>query len=267
MQKQMSGVIVIPIRTYHAGSTTPAAGIRDFARRVGFTPDAAQAGLLATTSRRIIVNSSRQSGKTTTTALRVAFHAFSRPGAMVVISSPSGRQSGEFVIKAAVFLRRLGLNLKGDGVNRGSILLPNGSRIVGIPNSEATTRGLSGVTMLVIDEASRAPDSLYNALRPMLATTGGEIWLLSTPNGKRGFFYEVWTHGGPAWERHSVPASECPRISPDFLEEERQSLSEDQFMQEYFCQFLLGEGLLFDRALLDAAITETEHAWKDWNPR
>jgi phage FluMu gp28-like protein len=262
----MTDTMVLPLPAYDPDTTTPSADILAFAHRVGFTPDAAQERLLLSSSRRVIVNSSRQSGKTTATALRVAFHAFHRPGAMVVISSPSLRQSGEFIIKAAVFLGRLGFKLKGDGINRCSLHLPNGSRILGIPNSEATTRGLSGVTMLVIDEASRAPDSLYNALRPMLATTGGELWLLSTPNGKRGFFYQVWTHGGPAWERHSVPASECPRISPEFLEEERQSLGEDDFMQEYFCQFLLGEGLLFDRGLLDAAVTEAEHAWKDWSP-
>ena len=90
-----------------------------------------------------------------------------------------------------------------------------------------------------------------------------EVAKLSTPDGKRGFFYNVWQHGGPAWDRHSVPATECPRISPEFLEEERQSLDENKFRREYGCEFVLGDGFLFDRDILEAAVTDEEHAWKD----
>ena len=54
----------------------------------------------------------------------------------------------------------------------------------------------------------------------MLAVSGGSLMMLSTPYGKRGVFYEEWT-GGHGWERYEVPASQCPRISEDFLEEER----------------------------------------------
>ena len=50
--------------------------------------------------------------------------------------------------------------------------------------------------MLVIDEASRVSDEMYEALRPMLAVGDGDLWMLSTPRGKSGFFYETWEHGG-----------------------------------------------------------------------
>lgn len=63
-------------------------------------------------------------------------------------------------------------------------------------------------------------DALYYAIRPMLAVSGGRLMMLSTPHGRRGVFFEAWDHG-TEWKRYRVPATECPRISPEFLEEER----------------------------------------------
>jgi hypothetical protein len=43
------------------------------------------------------------------------------------------------------------------------------------PGNEDTVRGYSGATLLLIDEAARVPDALYAAVKPMLATSGGEM--------------------------------------------------------------------------------------------
>lgn len=59
---------------------------------------------------------------------------------------------------------------------------------------------------------------------------------LSTPYGKRGWFHDEW-HGEGDWERVRVPATECPRISAEFLAEERRSLGERWFRQEYLCDY------------------------------
>jgi hypothetical protein len=82
-------------------------------------------------------------------------------------------------------------------------------------------RGFSAVSLLLIDEASRVDDAMYKALRPMLAVGRGDLWLMRTPCGKRGFFYECWEHEGAEWFRVAVPATECPRIPAEFLEKER----------------------------------------------
>ncbi len=55
------------------------------------------------------------------------------------------------------------------------IELANGSRILCLPGEEATIRGFSP-NLLVIDEASRVPDDLYRAVRPMLAVSQGRLW-------------------------------------------------------------------------------------------
>ena len=93
---------------------------------------------------------------------------------------------------------------------------------------------------------------MYKALRPMLAAGDGDLWLMSTPCGKRGFFYETWAHGGPEWDRYSVRATECERIPKSFLEEERGELGV-WFGQEYLCEFVDNELGMFDRERVERA--------------
>src|SRR5260370_38314305 len=52
---------------------------------------------------------------------------------------------------------------------------------------------------------------------------------MSTPRGKRGFFYETWQDAGAEWERVQVTAEECPRIPRSFLEEERRTMAEQAY--------------------------------------
>ena len=118
-------------------------------------------------------------------------------------------------------------------------------------------RGFSAVSLLLIDEASRVEDAMYKALRPMLAVGDGDLWLMSTPCGKRGFFYECWEHGGPDWMRVRVPATECPRIPKAFLEEERRQEGPVWFGQEYMCEFVDNGTEVFGRDLVEAALDDS----------
>ena len=137
------------------------------------------------------------------------------------------------------------------------MLLPNGSRIVGLPGMAGTVRGFSAVSMLLIDEAARVEDRIYKALRPMLAVSDGDLWLMSTPRGRQGFFYDAWEHGGDEWFRVHGPATECPRIGRDFLEKERGTLGALTFRQEYLGEFLDSGTSLFERGLVEAAVDDS----------
>jgi hypothetical protein len=143
--------------------------------------------------------------------------------------------------------------VRGDGDNEQSILLPNESRIVGLPGGEGTIRGFSAVNLLIVDEAARVGEESYRAARPMLAVANGDLLLLSTPFGKRGFFYEEWVGGGK-WLRLQVKAEDCPRIPRDFLADERRSLGDLWFRQEYCCEFIDNETQLFSRDSIDRAM-------------
>lgn len=219
-------------------------------------PDPTQLQLLETNPRRLILNCSRQWGKSTITSAQAVYHAVFQPGSLILVLSPTGRQSSEFVSKAATWLRLLHLPVRGDGHNDYSLRLPNNSRIVGLPGKDDNIRGFSAVSMLLIDEASRVPDALYRAVRPMLATSDGQLWLMSTPNGRDGFFYREWASDDAQWTRISVPATACPRISPEFLAEERRALPLHFFEQEYLCQFHHAEDAVFSAEVIANAFND-----------
>jgi hypothetical protein len=134
--------------------------------------------------------------------------------------------------------------------------LANGSRIVSLPGEEGTVRGYSGARLLVLDEAARVSDELYRSVRPMLAVSQGRLIAMSTPFGKRGWFFDEW-HSANTWERVRITADQCPRIAPDFLREERAALGERWFMQEYYCIFMEMMGAIFSGADIEAMLSQT----------
>jgi len=236
-----------------------AVGILEFASgRLGFAPDDRQAEVLRSTAKRGILNCCRQWGKSTVAGIKAIHRAHTKPGCLVVVASPTERQSGEFLSKVEGMVRGMGERVRGDGKNSLSVLLENGSRIVGLPGTEGTVRGFSAVSLMVIDEAARVPDEVYKALRPMLAVENGDLWLLSTPAGKSGFFYENWEHGGEEWERVTVRATECGRISREFLEDERAQMGNNWFGQEYMCEFVENGRNLFRREVVRGALVDRE---------
>jgi hypothetical protein len=207
---------------------------------------------------------SRQSGKSLTAAALALKAALLEPPALVLLLSPSQRQSSElFQSKVLPLWRDLGSPSKGAPPTQLSLTLQNGSRIISLPATEGTIRGYSGVKLLVIDEASRVPDALYFSCRPMLATSAGRLVALSTPAGKRGWFHDEW-HGGADWKRVKIEAADCPRITPAFLAEERQSLGERWYAQEYECEFNETVGAVFAHADIHAAVTgDTQPLFED----
>jgi Terminase large subunit, T4likevirus-type, N-terminal len=226
------------------------------ARRAGINPDPWQAAVLRRRAHQTILLCTRQGGKSLVTALLSAHEAIYHPPALVLLFARAKRQSELLYQKVRHILRDLGQAATGyEKETEAELLLTNGSRIVCLPGNEATTRGYSGVALLVIDEASRCPDLLYAAVRPMLAVSAGRLVLLSTPFGRRGFFFETWTGGGPNWHRVKVTADECPRITPGFLAEERQQLPERAYRTEYFCSFEDLDSQVFPTDLVLQAFT------------
>lgn len=228
-----------------------------FARQwLGFEPDEKQAIVLDPTIRRGLLNCTRQWGKSTIMAVKALHLACTQPGSNVVVLSPTEAQAGTFFEVVREFAVTLGIPPKGDGVHRHAVRLPNGSRVVGI-GGRSKRRGLRKVALLLVDEAAEVPEAAYKAIRPVLATvgkSGGALWLLSTPEGRQGFFWNAWENEGDRWFRMSVTAEECDRISKDFLQEEREVMGELLFRQEYMCEFLDTADALFSSADLEASI-------------
>jgi hypothetical protein len=238
-----------------------------FARSVGLAQlDPWQERLLRSPSDRILLNISRQAGKSTMAALIALHRALYDPGSLVLILAPPERQAKELFSKAAGMYRisaAVGHPIPSESYRKLGIELANGSRIEALPGTERTIRGYSGADLLILDEASRVDDDLYFAVRPMLAVSGGTLIMLSTPWGKRGIFYEGWigsseagSSSGAGWERYEVPASQCPRITEAFLAGERRALPARVFRQEYQCSFEDIEDAVFAYEDVQAAISD-----------
>lgn len=226
----------------------------------GLEPDPWQKRFLRSAATRILLNCSRQAGKSTMAATLSVHTALYEPSSLVLLLSPSLRQSQELFKKALAAYRAAGGSVPSTTESALRLELENGSRIVSLPGKQDTVRGFSGVRLLVVDEAARVPGDLYFAVRPMLAVSGGRLLALSTPFGTRGWWYEAW-RSNESWERYEVPASECPRITEEFLAEERQAMGEWWFAQEYECQFLDAETQPFGRDDIERAFEEEVEAW------
>jgi hypothetical protein len=227
-----------------------------FARRVGIDPDPWQEDLLRSGASRVLLNCSRQSGKSTISAVLALHRALFHPNSLVLVLAPALRQSQELFGKVAGFYRVLGRPVPAQAERRLSLELENGSRVVTLPGTERTVRGFSGAALLLVDEAARVDDALYYAVRPMLAVSGGSLVMLSSPYGKRGVFFEEWANGTRgAWKRYEVPATKVPRISKEFLREECESLPERVYRQEYLCSFEETEDQVFSHEDIEAAIS------------
>jgi hypothetical protein len=228
-----------------------------FARVLGLEPDPWQERLLRSASDRVLLNCCRQSGKSTMAALIALHRAIYHPESLILILAPAKRQAKEMFGKVA----QMYTHLPGDqavapeSYRKLGMEFKNRSRIEALPGTEKTIRGFSGAALLILDEAARVADELYFAVRPMLAISGGALMMLTTPYGKRGVFFEEWT-GGRGWERYEVTASECPRISEAFLEEERKSLPARIYRQEYECSFEDVDDQVFGYEEVAGAITD-----------
>jgi hypothetical protein len=223
---------------------------------LGLHPDNWQANVLRGGYKRLLLNCSRQSGKSTIASVMALHRSLYYPDFLVLLVSPSLRQSSEIFKKVTTFLHKLTVKPHLMEENKLSLQLENGSRIVSLPGSEGTVRGYSSVNLIIEDEAARVSDDLYRALRPMLAVSGGDIILSSTPFGKRGHFFREWEDGDD-WERVKITAAECPRITKAFLDAEKKSLGERWFQQEYQSQFVENEENIFSHELIKEAIDGT----------
>jgi hypothetical protein len=232
------------------------------ARAARFEPDPWQEDLLRCAEREVILNCSRQSGKSSTVSFLALHEAIYAAPALTLVLAPALRQAKEFFRK----VRDGYASLKNEGVPVPAVAelsvlrveFDNGSRIECVPGKADTIRGFSGTNLLIVDEAAWVSDALYYAIRPMLAVSGGRIFLLSTPFGKRGFFFEVWERGDSSWKRLEIPAAMCPRITEEFLAAERRQLPSWVYDQEYNCRFAATLDSVFRYEDIEAALVDDD---------
>ncbi len=188
-------------------------------------------------------------------SLGVALH---EPDSLVLLLSPSLRQSGELFKKVSGFYSDLGKPVPATQETALTLTLENKSRIISLPGSPDTIRGFSRPRLVVIDEAALTTDDLIVAVSPMLAIGGGSLVCLSTPMGKRGWFYEAWESDAGPWLKIKATADDCPRITPEFIAEQVAIQGERNVRQEFFCSFEETMDQYLSTASINAAFGDNE---------
>jgi Terminase large subunit, T4likevirus-type, N-terminal len=180
----------------------------------------------------IIALTARQAGKTTTAAWAIAFCMLYTPNSLSVIACPSQRQIGEAVRRVKECLLKVGVELKSDHVY--GLELNNGSRVLALPGSDDSIRGLTVGGWIVADEAARLSEDLMAALRPMRARCPhARFVMLSTAWSRTDPFWTVWSNDNQTWIRLRATADIPGLYVAEYLEQERRELGEVKFNREY----------------------------------
>jgi hypothetical protein len=218
------------------------------------TPDPWQADLMRERRLRELLLCSRQAGKSMTVAAIALEQALMNAGTLTLLISPSQRQSRELLGKVRQLATAQPVPLAMEQLSELSMKLANGSRIVAVPGRAEFIRGFAA-DLIVLEEAAWISDQLYQAIRPMLAVSGGRLIALTTPFGKRGWFFHAWA-SDEEWHRVKVTAHEVPRIAVEFLAEEKRSMPPNVFAAEYECQFSDTIDSVFSSDDVMAALTD-----------
>ena len=229
-----------------------------FAQSLGIDPDPWQEDILRSESKRIILNCARQTGKSSIVAIIALHHWLYTPNAMVIVISHTLQQSAETFRKIHNYYRQIAKPVLSITESVHRLELQNGSRVVTLTGqSPDSIRGFSNVSLLIIDEASQVPDEAYYAARPMLAVNNGRIILLSTPHGRRGFYWQAWAYEDD-WKKVEINADQCPRLTKAFIVEEKALYPSWFFRQEYYNEFAEGVTSVFRAEDIDAAFDHPE---------
>ena len=236
-----------------------------FAKLCGITPDAWQSDVLQSQARRMLINCSRQAGKSLTCAILSLHQALYKSNQTILLISPSLRQSGELLRKVTFLMAYLSIPPVLVGDSKSVLEFKNGSRIISLPATESTVRTYTA-DLIIEDEAGDVDDDLHSAILPMLIVSKGRLILAGTPKGRKGHFFEHWERSN-GWEHYTIGWKDCPRISPEEIAEQKLILR-DKFAQEYECQFIQGGlGMVYggfdeQRNLIDALPDDPERPWK-----
>ena len=224
--------------------------------KLNFHADKIQKSVLDHDAHRLILCCSRQWGKTTIIAIKALHTAIFQPGSEIVIISKSLKQAGLLLNTVCESAAVLGFPRKRVLGYEQSLHLPNGSKIFGVANSEKSSRGYTA-NIVIVDEAALVEDQVIGSASPTLSRTNGKLWLLSTPYGQTGLFYNVWHDKALTdWFKVKATIEDSPYATPEFIAEQKR-LFPFNFRQDFYCEFTPAKGCLLSRERIEKMIDPT----------
>lgn len=216
----------------------------------------------------VVIRSGRQVGKSVVIAEKACRFALENPNTVTMVIAASQRQSGLLFEKIRFTLENLQKeSVLAEPPTLTRIVLKNGSKIYSLPAGKTGVfiRGYT-VDLLIVDEAAFVPEVVFSSIVPMIAvsqkTRGfGHIFLMSTPFGKGGYFYNAFSD--PDFRSWHISSLDCPRIPRELIDKERKRLTKTQFAQEWEGEFVEEWNQFFKSDLLKRSMTFIEWGIKD----
>lgn len=212
----------------------------------------------------VLLNKGRQTGGTETFAHKAGRYLMDNPNHQIVCVSDTLEQAENIIIMVLDYLEDKCYKDVDRGKHKPTktrVWLNNKAHIISRPvgNTGDAVRSFTG-NILYVDEASLMPRSFWTAAKPILFTTGGDIWASSTPKGKyekgKGtrptYYYEAYVNKHKRFtviENTSEWVANKRKIGKywtlekrknaiQHLKEEKESMSETEYAQEYLGRFM-----------------------------
>jgi len=188
----------------------------------------------------------RQSGKSTTVVSYILYYILFNPSVNVAILANKQAVARDLLAKIKTAYEYLPKWIQ-QGVgewNKGSIILENGSKVVASATSSSAIRGGS-YNLILLDEFAFVPpgiaEEFFSSAYPTISSgTTTKVVIVSTPKGLN-MYYKLWVE---AEEKRNefVPIevhwSDIPGRDAKWKEQQIRNTSEEQFKQEFECDFI-----------------------------
>jgi phage FluMu gp28-like protein len=225
----------------------------------------------------------RQTGKDFTGQGEIAEDCMVRPGTDWMIGAPSERQALDSLDQGKIWAQAFDLvvddyketregNSSQTLLKSAEIVYSNGSRARAVPGKPDTVRGRSANVYLTEFDFFEDAQATWRAILPSITNPlrGGEkkVRIKSTPNGKGGAMYKIWTKPDTPrmqWSRRLVNIYHAVLMGlPVDVAAVREALNDQEgWQQEYLCEFLDGSNVLLPYDLI--ALAESAEATEFWD--
>lgn len=205
-------------------------------------------------ARTILLLNSRQTGKSTSTACML--YDCLVTGRFALVVAPSQNQSRELVRRVWQYRN---VDPSAPAVltsNQTEIEVVGGGRIVVLPGSEATSRGYSNASVLVLEEACRIEDEVIHSVLPSVDEYEGVVCAITTPGDVSTWFRDMWDDDNDAL-KIMAKATDMPRMAAKvaFL---KQNLPNARFEVEVELNWAESVNAWITREVLDNAVSDVE---------
>jgi hypothetical protein len=211
------------------------------------------------TNRRAMLSIGRQSGKTVTSAIYMAWYATFHTDKNILIVANKEETALEIMEKFLLVIQHLPFYLKPGIVSKTvkNVKLDNGTKIQAKATTFSTGRG-NTIDLLYCDEFAFIPahiiDGFFQSIYPTLeANPKSQFIITSTPPRQPNKYTELWTQAvkqSNEFRALHIDWSRVPGRDEEWRQKTIDTVGEDVFLQEYACEFVFGNNALLPASII-----------------